>query len=179
VTDQPHAARLERGSRLPARKQILDDREQLLLGWIPGLQQVVVERDLVDRLDRRLGVGVGGQQHALGRRHDLARAHEVVGAGEARHALIGDEQGDLLAASHELGEDLETPLARVRSDDPVALAEPAPQVARHCCQHRGLVVDDDDRGAAAGMLRHGVCAKLGKRRGPAIGRSPAAGPSAR
>ncbi len=40
--------------------------KQLLLGRIPGLEQVVVQCDLVDRGDRRLGVGVGGQQHALG-----------------------------------------------------------------------------------------------------------------
>ena len=78
VPDEPHAARLDRGAGLPGRQEVLDDREQLLLRRVPRLQQVVVERDLVDRLDRRLGVGVGGEQHALGLGHDLARLDQVV-----------------------------------------------------------------------------------------------------
>ena len=61
-----HAAGLEERARLPGGEQILEHREELLLGRIPRLEQVVVERDLVDRRDRGVGVGVGGQQHALG-----------------------------------------------------------------------------------------------------------------
>ena len=75
MADHPHPAGLQRRARLPGREQILDHREQLLLGRIPRLEQVVVERDLVDRGDRRLGVGVCGQQHALGVGDDLARLH--------------------------------------------------------------------------------------------------------
>jgi hypothetical protein len=92
VPDEPHAAGLDRRARLPCRQQVLDDGEQLLLGRIPRLQQVVVERDLVDRLDRRLRVGVGRQQHALGARHELVRLDEVLGARHAGHALVGDQQ---------------------------------------------------------------------------------------
>ena len=73
VADDAHAAGLERRARLPGRQQVLDDREELLLRRVPGLEQVVVQRDLVDRLDRRLRVRVGGQQHALGVGHELAR----------------------------------------------------------------------------------------------------------
>ena len=43
VPDHPHATGLQRGAGLPGREQILDDRVQLLLRRIPGLEQVVVE----------------------------------------------------------------------------------------------------------------------------------------
>ena len=107
MADDAHAAGLERRARLPGREQVLDDREELLLGRVPRLEQVVVERDLVDRGDRRLGVGVGGQQHALGVGHDLARLDEVLGAGHAGHALVGDQQRDLVAARAQLAQQLE------------------------------------------------------------------------
>ncbi len=68
VPHEPHAARLERRAGLPGRQQVLDDRVELLLRRVPRLEQVVVQRDLVDRLDGRRGVGVGGQQDALGAR---------------------------------------------------------------------------------------------------------------
>ena len=118
VADDAHAAGLERRARLPRRQQVLDDRVQLLLGRVPRLEQVVVERDLVDRRDRRLGVGVGGQQHALGVGHELARLDEVLGARHAGHALVGDQQRDLVAARDELAQDVERlrpePARRIR-----------------------------------------------------------------
>ena len=42
---------------------------------------------------------------------------------------------------------------RARAQDPEALAEAAAQVARDRREHRGLVVDDDDRRAALGTVR--------------------------
>ena len=39
---------------------------RLLLGRVPRLEQVVVEADVVDRLDRHVGVGVRGEQDELG-----------------------------------------------------------------------------------------------------------------
>ena len=104
VADDAHPAGLERGAVLPGREEVLDDREELLLGRVPGLEQVVVEIDLVDRLDRGLGVGVGGEEHALGVGHELARLDEVVGTGHAGHALVGDQQRDLLAAGADLAQ---------------------------------------------------------------------------
>jgi hypothetical protein len=89
MPNQPHPAGGEGGAGLPRGQQILDDREQLLLGRIPRLEQVVVKGDLVDRVDRRFGIGVGGEQHAFGRRHDLPRAHEVIRARQPRHPLVG------------------------------------------------------------------------------------------
>ena len=152
VADDAHAAGLERRAGLPRRQQVLDDRKQLLLGRIPRLEQVVVQRDLVDRRDRRLGVGVGGQQHALGVGHELARLDEVLGARHPRHPLVGDEQRDLVAARARLAHELQRLGARRRAQDAVALAERAPQVARDRRQHGRLVVDDDDRRATLGLV---------------------------
>ena len=49
--------------RPPGLEQGVDHRVELLLRRVPRLEQVVVEVDDVDRLDRGVGVGVGGQQH--------------------------------------------------------------------------------------------------------------------
>jgi len=48
VVDDAHAAGMQRRARLPRRQQVLDDCKQPLLGPVPRLEQVVVQRDLVD-----------------------------------------------------------------------------------------------------------------------------------
>ena len=156
VADDAQAARLERRAGLPGRQQILEHREEAFLGRIPRLQQVVVERDLVDRGDRRRRVRVGGQQHALGVRHDRAGLHQEVRAGHHRHPLVGEQQRDLVAARAHLREQLERLGAGGRPQDPVALAEAPPQVAGDRGEHDGLVVDGDDRRTALGRrsFRH-------------------------
>ena len=80
---------------------------------------------------------------------------EVLRAGHPRHPLVGDQQRDLVAAAAQLGQQLERLGARARAQDPVALAEAAPQVARDGGEHRGLVVDRDDRRAPL-ALRVGI-----------------------
>ena len=152
MADHAHAAGLERGARLPRRQQILDDGEQLLLGRVPRLQQVVVERDLVDRLDRRLGVGVRRQQDALGLRHELARLDQVIGPGQPRHALVGDQQRHLLAPCANLPQQVKPFGARAGAHHAVALAETASQVSRDSGEHGRLVVDRNDRGTASLLL---------------------------
>ena len=75
--------------------------------------------------------------------------------GHAGHALVGDQQRDLVAAAAELLQELERLGARGGAQDPVALAEAAPQVARDRGEHGGLVVDGEDRRAAlGGHARH-------------------------
>ena len=151
MPDHAHAAGLERGARLPCRQQVLDDRNELLLGRVPGLQQVVVEGHLVDRRDGGLGVGIGGQQDSLGLRNQAARLHQVVGAGHARHALVGDQKRDLLAPPANLGEQIQRLRARARPHDPVALTEAAAKIARNRREHRRLVVDGQDHRPPDGL----------------------------
>ncbi len=150
VPDDAHAARLERRPRLPGRQEILDDREELLLGRVPRLEEVVVQRDLVDRRDRCLGVGVGGEQHALGVGHELARLDEERRAGHRGHPLVGDEHRDAVAAREHLAQEVERLRAGRRPEDPEALAEAAAQVAADGGEHGGLVVDGEDRRAPLG-----------------------------
>jgi hypothetical protein len=47
----------------PLLEQLVEHRVELLLRRVPRLEQVVVEVDHVDRVDRGAGVGVGGEQH--------------------------------------------------------------------------------------------------------------------
>ena len=67
VPDDPDPGVGHRGLA-PVVEQVVEHRVELLLGRVPRLHQVVVEPHDVDRVDRRLRVGVGGQQHALGGR---------------------------------------------------------------------------------------------------------------
>ena len=60
-------------------------------------------------------------------------------------------------------EQLERLGAGAGAQDPVALAEAAPQVARDGGQHGGLVVDGDDRGAALAGRRFGRRARCSSR----------------
>ena len=148
VSDHAYAARLERSPGLPGREQILEDREQLFLGRVPRLEQVVVQRDLVDRLNRRLRVGIRSQQHALGVGRELSGLHEIVGSRQSRHPLVCDQQGNLVAARPDLSEQLEAVGTRPRAHHAVALTEAAPQVPRDRRQHRRFVVHGNDRWAA-------------------------------
>ena len=148
MANDPNAARLERRPGLPGREQVLDDRVELLLRGVPRLEQVVVEGHVVDRRDRRLGVGICGEQHALGVRHERACLDQVVGARHARHALVGDQHGRLLPPRAQLGQQLQRLRAGSRAQDPVALAEPASQVAGDGSEDRRLVIDSHDRGTS-------------------------------
>lgn len=72
---------------------------------VPGLEQVVVEADVVDRTDGGVGVGVGGEQQLLGGRRLRLGPLEQLDAGHRRHALVGDDQGDGLIAQRQLVQD--------------------------------------------------------------------------
>ena len=72
VADHPHRPRPAAGAGLPVAEQVVEHRVEPLLRRVPRLEQVVVEPDLVDRSDGGVGVGVGGQQHALGVGRELA-----------------------------------------------------------------------------------------------------------
>ena len=80
--------------RPPGIEQVVHDRVELLVGRIPRLQQVVVERHAVDRVDRGLRVGVGGQEHPLGLGREPHRLLQELDARHLGHALVGQEQRD-------------------------------------------------------------------------------------
>ncbi len=104
----------------------------------------MVEGGAVDGVDGGLGVGVGGQQHALGRGDDLERALEELDPGHDRHLLVGHQERDLLVAQGHLPQQLEAVGPRLGPQHAVVRAVAAPQVALDGPRHPGLVVDAED-----------------------------------
>ena len=65
VPDDADVGRVVRVGLRPVAEQVVDDGVEPLFGRIPRLEQVVVQADVVDRLDRDVGVGVRGEQEVL------------------------------------------------------------------------------------------------------------------
>lgn len=66
---------------------------------MPGLQQVVIEADVVDAADRRLGVGVGGEEYLARVRVELPHLAQQLRPGHLGHPLVHQEQGDHASGS--------------------------------------------------------------------------------
>ena len=125
---------------------------------VPRLGDVAIDLAEVDRLDQHVDVGERGEDDAD--RVGLARAHlaQQLDAGHLRHALVGDDDRDLLAV-----EDAERLGATARGQDVERLAEVEPERVEVVL----LVVDDQD-GIALHVERHGLaqnntptCRKIG------------------
>jgi hypothetical protein len=78
--------------RGPVGEEIVQDRVELLVRRMPGLEQVVVQTDVVDSGDRRLGVRVGGQEDPLRLRVEREDLEEELRAGHLRHPLVDQEE---------------------------------------------------------------------------------------
>lgn len=89
----------------------------------------------------------------MGVRDQLAGLYEIVRAGHRRHPLVGDEQGDLVAAASQLAQQVQTLLARGGAHDAVALGESSAKVAGECGKHGRLVIDREYRWAPLGGHR--------------------------
>ena len=88
-------------------------RVELLLRRIPRLEQVVVEVDDVDGVDRGVGVGVGGQQHPARLGEELARLAEKLRTRHFRHPLVDQKDRD------------RAPARRARHSPPRGLLRPS------------------------------------------------------
>lgn len=157
AADQAQAFEFRLVGGLPIGQQVVQHRVELLFGRVPGFDQVIVQPQLVDGLDGDVGVGIGGQQHALGFGEDLPGGDQELGAGHLRHALVDQHQGDRPAAPLERGERLERHPAGAGFDDAVALAVGALQVERHGLQHIGFVIHCQQNR----LVCHPVSASLG------------------
>ena len=132
--------------RRPRLELGVDDRVELLLRRIPRLEQVVVEVDDVDRLDRGVGVGVGGEQHPPRAGIQVHRRFEEVEPAHAGHPVVGEQHRHRVAAQLHLAQRVERLLARFGPDDAVRVAVAAAQVAGDGARDTGVVVDGEDRG---------------------------------
>jgi hypothetical protein len=112
----------------------------------------VVEADLVDGADGHVGIGVGGQEHALGVRLEDERLAQQLDAAHDRHALVDHEERDRVAATRQLADDLQRLRSRAGADDPVVGRVPRAQVALDCTKHGRVVVHRQDRR----LGRHGA-----------------------
>ena len=93
MTNQPQARRFGQILRLPVVQQVVDDRKEALLGWVPGLREVMIQMGLVDALHGGIDVRIGCEQDAPSHWIYLARLGEHLGALQSRHPLIADHDG--------------------------------------------------------------------------------------
>ena len=94
----------------------------------------------IDGADRGGGVGVGGEQRALGIRVNAHGFLQEVHAVDARHALVGQEQGHAVAAEFQLLQKVERAFGRSASQDAIIRAVLRTQVAFNRPQNIRVVV---------------------------------------
>ncbi len=126
---------------LPVAQQIVKNGIEVLFRRVPGLQQVVVELDLVNGPDGRVGIGVGREQDALrlgvrahGPRQELDAVH-------LRHAVIHQKQRHRLMTLVEPFEQIEGGLTRAGGEHAVVFSVVFAQVALDAFQHLRIVID--------------------------------------
>ena len=138
----------------PQLDQGVDDGVQLLLRRIPRLQQVVVEVDDVDRLDRSVGVGVCGEQGSPGTRKQVHRFFEELDASHLGHAMVREQHGHEVAPQLELPQRVQGLRPRFGTHHAVGVAILAAEVTSYCARHSGVVVDGQKYRFPIGGTRH-------------------------
>jgi hypothetical protein len=145
VSDQPDPVERRVESRLPVVEQLVENRIEALLRRIPRLEDVLVEVDLVDRLDRGVGVGVRGQQDGAGVGVQSPRPGQQLGSAQRGHALVGHDQRHRILRQGKLLERAQRGQAvRCRQDAELG-GIPAAQITDDRGEHRPVVVDRQDR----------------------------------
>ena len=141
--------------RVPPRvQQRVHRRVQLLLGRVPGLEQVVVDVDHVDGVNGGVGVRVGGQQRPPRARVQVHRPLEELDPVHLRHPVVGQDHRDLVAAQPHLPQRLQRRVAGLGPDDPVLLPVLAAQIPRHRAGDARVIVDCHDRRTRRVGRRH-------------------------
>src|SRR5690606_5008903 len=128
--------------------QRVDHRVQLLLRRVPRLEEVVVDVDDVDRLDRRVGVGVGGQQGAPRVREQVHRLLQEGDAVHLRHAVVGEDGRDGVPAQLDLAQGFERVRPGGGAHDAVVLAVTTAEVTGDRPGHGRVIVDGQEDGQA-------------------------------
>jgi hypothetical protein len=140
------------GMRLPILQQFIQDRVEFFLRRVPGFHQVIVQPHFVDGVDRRLGIGVGGEQDAFGLRIDLDGLHQKFHSSHLRHALVNQKQRHGLIALLQSCQVVQGGPAAVDRDDAVFLSIMGPQVALDGVQHRAVIIQGEDHGFCHGCI---------------------------
>ena len=156
--------RLDVAIGAPRVDEGVDDRVELLLRRIPGFEQVVVEVDVVDRLDRRPGVGVGGEEGAPGAGKQVHRLLEELDTGHSGHPVVGEQHRHQIATKLQLAQGVEGVRAGLGAHHPVRIAVVAAEISGDGPRHARIVVNgEQDRlpvgvnvEFAVGFGRHGT-----------------------
>jgi hypothetical protein len=139
-TDDPDAVkRCAIGGR-PLIEQIVQDRIEIAICGIPGLQQVMVELDDIDCSDGGFRVGVCRQEHATDIGELAYGLGQKLDATHVGHAVIGYQEGDRLGALRQPAQDVKRASAGIGGHHTIAVAIPLPQVAFDGPQHIRVVV---------------------------------------
>ena len=125
----------------PIVEQIIQLRVKMLGRGIPRLQEKIIDVGFVDGADGGIGVGIGGEQGALGVGEDahafLEKRHTV----HVRHALVGQQEGHAIVADFQLFEERERAFGGIASDHAVFGAVFRAQIALDGAQNIGVVVN--------------------------------------
>ena len=152
VADHAHTVESLTVDRIPCVQQIVEHGVETLFRRSPRLHQVVIEPDLVDRLDRHVGVGIGGEEEELRVRDDRSSAFEEIDASHLRHAMIRQDQRNRDVASAELLERSQGLGPRYRTDDPVPLRVTPSKVTGDRLRNGHIVVDGQNDWSRHGIL---------------------------
>jgi dihydrofolate reductase len=140
---QLRLAGLRRGC--PRGEQIVEHRVQRLLWRVPRLEQVVVDVDDVDRIDRRLGIGVRGQQHPPSGWEQVHRRFQELDPVHLRHPVVGEHDRHRVTAQLHLAQRVQGRRAGLGAHHAVLVAVPPAQVARDGSRDGRVVVHRQDR----------------------------------
>ena len=108
----------------------------------------MVDGDLVDRPNRRLGIGVGGQQHAFGVGEKGHRLGQKAHAVHDRHPLIDQKERYGVVTTFKFAHRPQRRLAAGGPHDAVVFAVTPPEVTAHRAQNLGVVVYAENNGLA-------------------------------
>ena len=108
---------------------------------IPRLQEKVIDAGLIDGTDGSAGVGVGGEQCALGIRKNVPGFLQKGDPVHLRHALVGEQESHAVIAHLELLQQFQRRLRRIAPNDAIFRSVLRAQVALDRTQNVGVIID--------------------------------------
>jgi len=100
----------------------------------------VVDADFIDGADRGIGISIRGQQSALGFGKDLARFLKKLHAIHFRHALVGQQESDAVAAELQLVQKIKRRLGSIAGQHTVLGSVVRTQVALDGSQNVRVII---------------------------------------